>query len=198
MAEAVAADGARVVPDDGRIALVLRGDLLVDVLVVLLDPNLGRRAVPVPVLVLGLFLVARDQLCEHPGERVDLVTPELGAGGEARGMVGEDALEPEHERVLDLPLVGGRLPACIHLGECGIERASSRAAFGEGLGGVLARVEEDLACPRSRSEGGRRQGVRSLRRYGRMAYRFLHGGSRDLLRRTQECVRERVSRQLLE
>ena len=47
MAEAIAADGARVVPDDGRLALVLRGDLLVDVLVVLLDPTLGRRAVPV-------------------------------------------------------------------------------------------------------------------------------------------------------
>ena len=93
VAEAVAADGAGVVLhrllgelrvldlDDERRVLVLVLDLL-------LLELLGRRrmAVAVPVAVRLVVALARgDQLGEHPGERVDLVAAERGAGGACGG-----------------------------------------------------------------------------------------------------------------
>ncbi len=64
-------------------------------------------AVAVSVSVLRL-LDGRDQLGEHPGERVHLMTAQLGAGGEAGRALGEHALEPEHQRVANLPLARRR------------------------------------------------------------------------------------------
>ena len=69
----------------------------------------------VAVAVLGRLLVGGDQLGEHPGERVHLVAAQLGAGGESRRLLGEDAVEAEHERVADAPLAAtaSRRPASI-------------------------------------------------------------------------------------
>src|SRR4029078_7115995 len=110
MAEAEAAHGARVV------LLVELALLVLQVAVLRLFVVLGLldcMAVPVPVL--GLLLVTRDQLGEHPGERVDLVSAELSAGSKAGRMVGQFTLETEHERVADLPGGRGRGAARPHL-----------------------------------------------------------------------------------
>ncbi len=202
VAEAVAAHGARVVRDGELLDLVavlgvrvgLR--ILLELLLVLVGPLLEQLAVPgvaVRVPVLRLLLVAGDQLGEHARERVDLVAPELRAGGEAGGLVREDSLQAEHERVLDLPLDGRRAPAGLHLGERGVERTPARAAFGERLRRVFARVEERLAGPSLRPEGVRRQGVRLLRLDSRVAYRFLHARSAIALPTSRECARARLA-----
>ena len=101
-------------------------------------------SVPVAVLVLGFILVPGDQLGEHPGERVDLVAAELGAGGEPRRPVGQHALEAEHERVVHLPLGRRGAPARVHLEERGVERPPAGMTFGEHVCGVFAGVEEGL------------------------------------------------------
>ena len=138
VAEAVAADGARVVLlrllgklrfldlDDERRVLVLVLDLL------LLELLRRRRvAVAVPVAVRLVVALARgDELGEHPGERVDLVAAERGAGGGARLRLGEHALEAEQEAVADLPLRGRRGQAGVHLGDCVVERAAAGCALG--------------------------------------------------------------------
>src|SRR5439155_24887806 len=59
------------------------------------------NAVAVPVLVL---LVRRDQLRQHPRERVHLMAAQLGTGREMRRLLREDPLQPEHQREADLPL----------------------------------------------------------------------------------------------
>ncbi len=131
-----------------------------------------------------------DQLGQHAGERVDLMAAELGPRGQPGRLVGEDALEPEHEGVFDLPLGRGGAPASFELGQGRIQRAAAGAPLGEHVVGVLARVEERFAGPGLRPEGGRRQGVRFLRRYRRMAHRFLHGYSAAALSCFPENVRE--------
>jgi hypothetical protein len=137
--------------------------------------------VAVAVAVLGLVLVARDQLGEHAGERIDLVAAELGSGREARRVVGQDALEAEHEGVTDLP-AGGRSPAPgIQLGEGVVERSAPRAPFGECLGGVLVGPEEGLARPRLRADSRGGQAVRFHPRKGPLVYRFVHRCSVDAL-----------------
>ena len=135
-----------------------------------------RRRVAVPVR-LRFLLVRRDQLGEHAGERVDLVAAQLGAGGEVRRVLGEHALEPEHQAVPHLPPGRRRAaPASISA------RASSSARRREvpgarTLAGILALAEEGLARPGFGSEGGGHQAVRRLRRGGRLLFDLLHGRS---------------------
>src|SRR4051794_41877869 len=90
MAEAVAADGARVVLLRllGKFRLLdldYECRVLVFVLDLLLLELLRRRGVAVAVPVCLVVALARgDELGEHPGERVDLVAAERRAGGRAR------------------------------------------------------------------------------------------------------------------
>ena len=140
--------------------------------------DLGRCAVAVR---LGFLLVRGDQLGEHAGERVDLVAAQLGAGGEVRPLLGEHALEAEHQAVLDLPAGRGRAASGLDLGEGVVERAPAGGAGREDLGRVFALPEEGLARPGFGSEGGGRQAVRRLRRCGRLLFDLLHG--RSALRR---------------
>ena len=66
-----------------------------------LRPDFGS-----PVAVqLRLDLGGGDQLGEHPRQRVDLMAAELSTRGEPGGPLAEHALEPEHQRVADLPVV---------------------------------------------------------------------------------------------
>ena len=75
-------------------SLLLRLLVLLDVLLLALLVVIGLLegsavCLAVSISVLGLFLVTRNQLGEHSGERVDLVATELRAGGEAGRMVGQ-------------------------------------------------------------------------------------------------------------
>ena len=139
MAEAVAAD---------RAGILLRRELLRQRLLVGLDdasrprPRSSsslrlelldrRRAVAVAVRLL-VALRRRDQLGEHPGERVDLVAAERGAGGGVRLGVGEHALEAEHQAVAHLPGGARVAPAGLDLGERVVERAPARRSRREHL-----------------------------------------------------------------
>src|SRR2546430_16913184 len=102
MTEAVAPGRARVLADVLLRQRQLAGQLDAEVvLVLLLDLRLGGcldRAVPVAVQ-LRLDLRRRDQLGQHPGERVDLVPAELGARGEAAGAPAGQASQPPRGRI---------------------------------------------------------------------------------------------------
>ena len=102
-----------------------------------------RRAVPVAVL-LRRALRRRDELGEHAGERVDLVAPKLGARGGARGILGEHALEPEHEPVAHLPARRRLLETGVHLGDRVVERGTS----------CRARARAPAADPRPAARNG--------------------------------------------
>ena len=108
MAEPIAAGRTRV---GARVLLVIFDFLVENILDGVLhrlilvfrfsfDDLCGDGAVSVR---LRFFLVCRDQLGEHAGERVDLVAAQLGAGCEVRFVLGEHAFEPEHEAVPDFP-----------------------------------------------------------------------------------------------
>ena len=87
------------------------------------------RAVAVAVAVLvGVALVRGDQLGQHPGERVDLVAAQLGAGRELPARRREHALEAEHEAVADPPARRRRRGAGVDLGERVVERRAARGA----------------------------------------------------------------------
>ncbi len=158
VAEAVAADGPWVV------LYRLRGKLRVldldderGIFVFVLDLQLlellrGRAvAVSVPIRLV-VALAGGDELGQHPGERVDLVAAQRGAGRSARLRLGEHALEAEQEAVADLPLRGRRGEAGVHLGHCVVERAAAGCALAERNGRILALTEERLARPRFRAE----------------------------------------------
>ena len=165
----------------GILALVLRRklELLVRllevdaeiVLFLVLGGLLDRGAVAVQ---LRLDLGGRDQLGQHPRQRVDLVAAELRSRGEPRRALAEHALEPEHQRVADLPVVGGLAPAGLDLGQGVVERppaGRSRCEYGRR---VFIRVEKGLSCPGLGAEGGGGKAVRSLRSQGRLLGGFLH------------------------
>ena len=79
--------------------------------------DLDDRCVPVAVAVLDLALVRVQELGEHPRERVDLMSAELGlAGRELRARLDQHALEAEHQPVLDLPGVRRSAQAVPDLG----------------------------------------------------------------------------------
>ena len=112
-----------------------------------------------------------------PGERVDLVAAQLGAGCEVRAFLGEHAFEPEHQAVLDFPVRRGRPTAALDLGQGVVERAPAGGVGRENLGGIFALSDEGLARPGFGSEGVGHQAVRRLRRYGRLLFDLLHGRS---------------------
>ena len=152
VAEAVAPLGARVLVRRRRelvglaVVVELDGDVVL-VLFLFLDELLGGDgAVAVAPLPFAVLLLDRgDQLGEHPGERVHLVAAQLGAGGEVRRLLGEHALEPEHERVAHLPLGRGRLvsPASISASASSSARRSAEPGRSDG---------------RAESSSGRRKG----------------------------------------
>src|ERR671925_269 len=144
--EPVAADGAGGGPP-GRKLLehVLFGGLVGLLVLLVLGDVLEGRAVAVQRTL--VLLQVGDELGEHPGERIDLVAPELGAGGEPRRPLAEDALEPEHEAVAHLPARRGLGQPGLDLGQRVVERAPARGAGREDLFRILVGVEEGLACP---------------------------------------------------
>ena len=148
MAEAVAADRARVGLDrrglDVFLVLALHLDLELELEVVVHLVLVLRLVVAVAVLAL---LGGGDQLGEHPGERVHLMAAELGAGGEVRRLLRQDPLEPEQERVPDLPL-GRRLAAAGgELGEPVVERAAPSGPGRQHDVRILVGTQEGLAGP---------------------------------------------------
>src|SRR5581483_7358976 len=173
MAEAVAAPGARVLR---RLQLLVGLRLALErevVLVLLLVGGLLDRGGAVRAAVL-VPLVGGDQLGQHSGQRVHLVAAELGAGGEAGRPLGEDALEPEHERVAHLPLGRGRLPPGGHLGERVVEGVAEGGARREHDGRVVLGPQEGLARPGFGSEGRGLDAGWRLRPCRRIRERLVH------------------------
>ena len=174
VAEAVAADGARILADEalvGLLVVLVLGELVL--VLGLLGLELGHVAVAVPVLLLlGLALVRRDQLGQHPGERVDLVLAQLGAGGRGGRLSGEHALEPEQEAEADLPARRGRLAAGLDLRERLVERRAAGGTGRQRFGRILAGVEEGLAGPVLRAGRVGRKLIGRVRRDCRVQYRF--------------------------
>ena len=197
VAEPVAAHGARIRPRVPLFLLRLGVCLVVeDVLRRVLDRLvlflLGHHC-DRAVSVRGRFsLVRGDELGEHPGERVDLVSPKLRPGSKVRPFLGEHALEPEHEAVLHLPRGCGRPPAGVDLGNRIVERAASRRSGCQNLGRILALSEQGLASPGFRSEGGGRKTVRCLRRCGRLLCDLLHVRSAYMRCNCQERTTPRI------
>ena len=72
---------------------------------------------------------------------------QLGAGGEVRRLLGQHALEAEHEREAHLPLRGRLLVAGLDLGERLVERIPARCSRREHLGRILVAVEQGLTGP---------------------------------------------------
>jgi hypothetical protein len=131
----------------------------------------GRRAVAVRT---GVLLVARDQLRQHPGERVHLVAAKLRARGEARRLLGQDPLQPEHEAEADAPARGRRRAPRLHFGQRLVERLPAPLAGREHLGRVLGRVEEGLAGPDLGAPGSLDEGDGRLRCSRQVFGRRLH------------------------
>src|SRR4051812_50174646 len=131
MAEAVAADGARVVLLRllGKFRLLdldYECRVLVFVLDFLLLELLRRRGVAVAVPVCLVVALARgDELGEHPGERVDLVAAGRRAGGCARLRLCVHAVRPEEEGVTGPPLRRGGVSSRVPLGACLVQRAAA-------------------------------------------------------------------------
>ena len=136
--------------------------------------HLGDDAVSV---WLRFLLVRGDQFGEHAGERIDLVAAQLGTGSEVRLLLGEHALEAEHQAVLDLPAGRGRATSALDLCESVVQRAPARRRRRQDLGGILALTNERLARPGFGSEGVGHQAVRRLRLCRRLLFDLLHGRS---------------------
>ena len=151
-------------------------------------PASGRAvldAVPVAVLRSRPPLVAGDQLGEHARERVDLVAAELGARGEARRLVREHALEAEHERVADLPAgEGARRPASISASASSSARRRARPSASTSAGSSSGWRNASPAQASARRADAVKASV-SSDADGRMLYRFLHGRSAAALPASQ-------------
>ena len=104
----------------------------------------SAAAVAVAVGVGRGLLVERDQLRQHPGERVHLVAAQLRPGRELRRLLAEHALEPEHEAAVALPARRRRRRA----------RASISASASSSAGGAPSRARGTSAG----SSLGRRNG----------------------------------------
>ena len=76
------------------------------------------------------------------------MAPQLRAGCQPGRLVGENALEAEHEPVPHLPARRRRPAAGLELGERVVERPAPGSSLREHLLGVFARMEERLAGPR--------------------------------------------------
>jgi hypothetical protein len=117
-------------------------------------------------------LVGRDQLGQHPCERVDLMLAQLRPGGGRGRLRGEDALEPEQEGEANLPAGRGGRAAGIDLGQCLVESRAAGRTGCQHLGGVFAGMKEGLAGPVLRTERVGPQAIRCVRRVCRLKYRF--------------------------
>ncbi len=172
MAEAVAANGARILADEA-LDLFLR--VVVDDLVLFLRLLGLELGVPVPVAVLllvGVALVRCDQLGQHPCQRVDLMLAQLGARG-GRGLLrGEDALEPEQEAETDFPAGRGGGATGVDLRQRLVERGAAGGAGRQHLVRLFAGVKDGLARPVLRAERVGLQAIRRVRRVCRLKYRF--------------------------
>ncbi len=149
--------------------------LLVDdpeVLVLVLGVDGLGQPVPVHRVLVGP-LICRDQLGEHSGQRVDLMSAQLGAGGQVRRLLREDALQAEHERVANLPLRGRLVPAGLDLSGRLVQRLSACRSGRQNLDGLLAVVQHRLADP-VRRPCCRRDEFVSRRRLCSLLRRFLH------------------------
>ena len=131
----------------GLVGLVRRGGVGLGLgLVVDGEHRRGGRRRPRPCAVLR----GGQQRGQRARERVDLVRVEQRAVGEARLVLGEQALEAEQQRVARRHLRRRDLRAGVDLGQRGVERAAAGGAGGERVRGVLAVVHEALARERSR------------------------------------------------
>ena len=178
--EAVATRRAGVLAGEAGLVGLLVGELdLLLVLLFLLVQELRDAAVRAAVAVLlGAALGGGDQLGQHPGERVDLVAPESGAGGGGGALGGEDPLEPEHQPVAHLP-AGRRAPQTgLDLLQRVVQRETARGTRGEGDTRLLTRMEERLAEPPLRAMRGLLQVRKRFGRPARSDSGFLHVCSR--------------------
>ena len=174
VAEAVAALGARVVRGRRRqvVGLAVLVELDGEVVVVLFvlarraPRRRRRRCRRCRSRSSARFLDRGDQLGEHPGERVDLVAAQLGARGEARRLLGQHPLEPEHQRVPHLPL-GRRL---------GRGRRPSRRARPR----ARCRIAEPGRTTSSGSSSGSRKGSPAQASARRAAARMPSGASHSV------------------
>ncbi len=174
-----------------------RVEVVVDLLVELRfrDDPVAAAATAVPVAVLVDPVLGRcDELGQHAGERVDLVTPQLGPGRGAHRFLRQDSLEPEHEAVAHLPARRGLCEARRHLLEGVVERGTSCRVGRESFGHLLAVVDERLAEPGSGSTCSLGQIELGFRRQRRCGLCFVHARSTDCCAAPSECLRSRVSR----
>ena len=88
---------------------------------------------------------------------------QLRARGEVRRLLAQHALEPEHQRVADLPREGRLLQARVDLGHGVVERPPPGGSGGENEVGVFVRVEKGFPGPGFGAESGGTEAV-SLRR----------------------------------
>ena len=157
VAEAEAPARARVLAVVLLGQLELVGSLLevdAEILLVLLGLELGGRGAVAVAVQVGLDLRGRDQLGQHSGERVDLVAAQLRARGELGRALAQHPLEPEHQRVADLPLVR-RLPrAGLDLRERVVERPPPGRFGRKHDRRIFVRMEEGLPGPCFGLEGG--------------------------------------------
>ena len=162
MTEAVAAHRARVLTD-GLELVVCDLDLPVllgvcrEVAVLFV---LAIRERLEAVRLLELALVGGDERREHAGQRVHLVATQLGSGLQQRRLAREHALQAEHEREANPPLVGRLVVARVDLGDRFVQGLAPRGAGGEHLGRLLVRPQQGLTGPASGALGIRRQARR--------------------------------------
>jgi hypothetical protein len=180
--EPVATDCTGVRAVEGRLELLLVDEAGVEVVLgLLLELGLRDRSVAaavsgeLPVAVLFRRTLRRgDELREHARESVDLVTAELGTRGGAGRVLGEHALEAEHEPVAHLPARGRLLASGIHLRDRVVERCAAGGARSERVGRILVRRHERLAEPGLGTAGRCGQVLRCVRRPRRGSRRFVH------------------------
>ncbi len=83
-------------------------------------------------------------------------------------LLGEHALEVEHESEAHPPLAGGLRAPRLDLGERAVERVAQRGSGAEHARGILFRAQEGLSCPGFCSKGRGLDAVGRLRNHGRL------------------------------
>ena len=129
---------------------------------------------PLPFAAVVLF-DRGDQLGEHPGERVDLMAAQLGAGSKMRRLLGEDPLEAEHEREAHLPLGRGLGQPLVDLGERALEGAADRGPGAHARRWLVVGPQEGLSRPGFGSECRGLKAVGRLLDIQRLRQRLVHG-----------------------